>query len=203
MLTYTAEIRWFFEGALSGGVEDWFCHGLCSEAETRTDSYVRLPGCETVGIKLREKNFEVKALTHAGRHAAIDASAGLREGWVKWSFSDPAVTPFADAMRDGVPLLAVDKKRRLRKYACDSGTPQPIAPAAQPAEGCNAELTSLMLEGRPWWTIGFEAFGSSGTIEHSLLATLRRFLGDGTGPLRFETANSYSYPAWLARFGGG
>lgn len=203
MLAYSAELRWFVEGALPAPVEDWFRRRpRCSEAEMRVDEYLLLPGCETVGVKLRSKNFEVKALRVAPCAATIGGVAGLLDGWVKWTLSDPAVTPFAAAMRGDAVLVSVPKTRFLVKYSFDGGAPQPVAAEAHPVEGCNAELTVLECAGRAWWTVAFEAFGAVVSLEDHLVGAAAAFFGAGAAPQRFALDQSCSYPVWLARLAG-
>jgi hypothetical protein len=202
MLMYSAEMRWFFEEKLPDTTEDWLRrHPLCSGGETRVDEYLLVPYCETVGIKIRGKNFEVKALVTPPRATKIGDVTGLADGWVKWSLSDPAVTRFAAAMREDVALASVHKTRFLLKYSFDKGAPQEVAADAHPVEGCNAELTAIEFAGRPWWTIALEAFGSVASIERILLSAATRFFGNGA-PHRLGVEQSCSYPAWLVRRAG-
>ncbi|HEY1861670.1 MAG TPA: hypothetical protein VGG61_15020, partial [Gemmataceae bacterium] len=157
-----------------------------------------VPGCETVGIKLWGKNFEAKALVTPPHATKIGDVAGLADGWVKWSLSDPAVSPFAAAMRADVALASLQKTRFILKYSLDTGVPHEVPADAYPAEGCNAELTAIQFGGHPWWTIGLEAFGPGASNEQTLLSAAARFFSDGA-PHCLDVEQSGSYPAWLAR----
>jgi hypothetical protein len=203
MLMYSAEIRWFFEDNLPDTIENWFRrHPRCSDGETRVDEYLLVPGCETVNIKLRGKNFEVKALVTPPHVTKIGDVVGLADGWVKWSLGDPAVTRFAAAMRADVALASVHKTRFLVKCSFDTGAPQEVPADAHPVQGCNAEVTAIEFAGRPWWTIALEAFGSVASIERILLSAAARFFGDGSAPHRLDVEQSCSYAVWLARRAG-
>ena len=50
--------------------------------------------------------------------------------------------------------------------------------------------------GAPWWTFGFEAFGSLQQVENDLAATVLVLAARGPPPLAGGETNSY--PGWLA-----
>ena len=58
----TAEVRWFYEGAVSPEVLEWFEQGELTPEEQpyRVDYYLRLSDRDSLGIKLREGRIEVK-----------------------------------------------------------------------------------------------------------------------------------------------
>jgi hypothetical protein len=59
----TAKIRWFWLERNVESIQSWFVgEGPMADSEIRTDIYLVLPGCETTGVKLRDNNFEIKAL---------------------------------------------------------------------------------------------------------------------------------------------
>ena len=66
-MLYSAELRWFFEGDVPMAMDAWFREGASVEAEVRRDRYLVFPGCDSVGVKIRDVSerkggrFEVKA----------------------------------------------------------------------------------------------------------------------------------------------
>jgi hypothetical protein len=66
-----------------------------------------------------------------------------------------------------------------------------------PLFGCNVEFTSLRLPGRaPWWTLGFESFGTIERVERSLL-TVAGLSARRRAP-HLENCLALNYPQWLA-----
>lgn len=199
MIAESAEIRWIFAGppppaADAFGYETW------GAAEVRTDIYLLFGVGAAVGVKLRDRNFEVKALTRVGAPTRLaPAITGVSERWVKWSIGDPSVQAFGAAMQAGAPTAAVAKRRWLKRYSTESGAPVVAAPGARLASGCGVEITALTLDGRPWWSFGLEAFGPAAELETILETVAAAFLADHPyrGPTLTE-AESLSYPSWLA-----
>lgn len=60
----TLEVRWFELGTLPAEVKSWFCEDCPGEllraSEERKDLYFRIPKCEVLSFKLRQKNLELK-----------------------------------------------------------------------------------------------------------------------------------------------
>ena len=88
----TAEIRWFFKDAAPAAVRDWFAEDRDLIFEERTDRYLVFPGCESVGVKLRdaepggETRLEVKAIRDAPEVLNFpNGVTGRASSWVKWS----------------------------------------------------------------------------------------------------------------------
>ncbi|HEV7862505.1 MAG TPA: hypothetical protein VGR20_07380, partial [Acidimicrobiia bacterium] len=57
----TAELRWFFRGPPPGPVVAWF-ERAADPPQTRSDSYLVLPGTDALGLKVRggTTRFELK-----------------------------------------------------------------------------------------------------------------------------------------------
>jgi hypothetical protein len=197
---HSAEIRWFFDEQLPHDVDRWFCsEALCHSEDPRTDAYLRLPGCESVGIKLREGNLEVKALCGSSRDVAFGNDVGgITSTWVKWSLKDPLVLEFGRVACAGADPIEVEKTRRLLKYSLDDGDPVPIAADCRPRSGCNVELTKIEILKRPWWSFALEAFGSPAEVDANLLKAATSYFSTHPAPCRLSTVTSRSYPAWLA-----
>lgn len=208
----SAEARWFFRGNADPGAEAWITSGRqASKQGERIDEYVLLPGCRSVGVKLREGRFEVKAATSASREFTLGSRiTGRCQTWVKWSrpSNDKA------AMQDDEQWAFVRKRRVLRIFSLASATVEEMTYGGPLlAAGCQVERTNLALilrrapDGPPrdedwedsenWWTFGFEAFGRPDRIEGHLDRMLDYFAGDSAG-ITLPREASMSYPAWLA-----
>ncbi|HEX9005077.1 MAG TPA: hypothetical protein VGB07_34525 [Blastocatellia bacterium] len=207
-MQHSAEIRWFVAGALTPEVHDWFCQGQTLEPEERTDRYLVFPGCESVGVKIRDGGatgkdpFEIKALKGASETIQLPNSvSGRTDCWVKWSNSHPANQAWLEALRaEPAGWLAVAKKRWVRKFALNQNVIEEVPNQQRPAEGCNVELTALEADGQAWWSFAFEAFGEPDGVRGNLRSIAIRFLSSQAPLTRFTVANSGSYAVWLANF---
>ena len=202
---YSSEIRWFFEGEPDPASVGWFTASqLGRQEEPRTDEYLLLPGCTTVGVKVREGRFEVKAQTSQREPAQYgNGVRGYEESWVKWSHG---LDGGNDAWLEGEDTwISVIKRRILRLYAID-GEQVDEVPVGQfiDGAGCQLELAKLTVpssglapEAR-WWSICLEAFGAPGQTQDTLtVMAAHESLGDIAEVLTLEA--SMSYPLWLAR----
>lgn len=169
----------------------------------RTDEYLHLPDCDTVGVKRRQGKLEVKALVAGPRPFALTGVCGRLDQWVKWSFepSDKQRSKVLEIELDqSGPWRKVVKKRYLQKYAFDSGLVA-VSPDQRPDTGCNIELTVIDVKANigTWLTFGFEAFGPSGRVMALLDEAVAHFFNlHGPPPVRLDGRDSHSYPAWLA-----
>lgn len=224
-LFHSAEIRWFLpEQGRWDAMLQWFLRNgelaLLAETEPyvrqadaapfvkqelpRTDEYLLLPNCETVGVKQRQGRLEVKALAAGPRPFAQDGVAGRVDEWVKWSLKPAASIASAleaELHQSGV-WCAVEKRRSTQKYAAVAGGVAPVSPDAWPDAGCNIELTLAGVghEKESWLTFGFEAFGSADQVGGLLAEAVAHFFAaHGLPPLALSEDSSLSYPAWLAR----
>ena len=155
----------------------WFTAGTRVRREgKRTDRYLDLAGCLTVGIKQREGQLELKALTAPPRAFRLAGIAGRKDQWAKSS-------------------LAMGGKARGRARLAGRWLPVRKARMVLSEPGCNVELARIEAFGRRFFSLGFEA-ASAGILER----TLARFFA-ARGPLpaaRLAARRSLSYPAWLA-----
>jgi len=63
MFYLSAELRWFISGKLPAQIVDRFGESEFADQQLpRTDTYLVFPNAQTVGVKVREGNFEVKTL---------------------------------------------------------------------------------------------------------------------------------------------
>jgi hypothetical protein len=226
----TAEVRWFFFGSLPAVAHRWFlADNDRPTSPTRTDHYLIFPGCETAGVKRRGKEgeqkakFEVKVLRGAPETVRYPSGvAGRSDCWVKWSYGEPPVEAWAQALSaESEGWIAVEKRRWLRTFSLDGGALEEVDPEKTPVEGCNVELTTITALGQPWWSLGLEAFDwrvnpfkdpwwsrwVEGLWEPRVRENLRRvgahFFSEHPPPdvFTFDTINSLAYPAWLNSLG--
>jgi len=202
----TAEVRWFFRGALPAAVRAWFeARGSRMAYQVpRRDRYLALPG-DGLSIKLREGRVEIKLRPQQGEYLRLHPQVtGVLEHWQKWSFAlaDPAAAPPGISATDS-SWLAIDKQRGVARYRV-AGNELPVAVAADvyPVQGCEVEMVELTAGRQPWWSLCFEAFGPGRALPEALAATARQFLG-GAEPPHLEAGDSCGYPRWLAVLSAG
>jgi len=205
----TLEMRWFWPADDSRPAWAWFAGGGDPPpSETRTDSYLVLPGVEATGVKLREESLEVKALgEEPGLWRGPAGPCGKRQFWVKWSLAGTGLPIRAGDRQGAGEWRRVTKERRQRQFIpCGAGGGGISSPLAEMQRSCQVELTRVTVENREpaWLTLGFEAFGEPDAgLLVTLEATAEAFFRDrGPPPASILTlANSLSYPAWLNRLG--
>jgi hypothetical protein len=178
----TVETRWFFRGPLPGGAHAWLeaaaPDGVVAEP-ARTDRYLRLPGVDCLGVKLREGRVELKRRLETCPAASGETHPPSR--WRKYGWAtaeDGAFAPEADCVR-------VRKERWQGLWHAGGAA-------------CALELSALEAAGAPWWGMCFEATGGAGEA----LVLLRRvreqaFAAEGAPDL--AAGQCLSYPAWLNR----
>lgn len=182
----TWEIRWFQSGQIPSKVEDWFkndCPGqLNSSPEIRIDRYLFLPKYETVNLKLRQGNLELKT-----RQAQLEEKQfakgcwqGKIEQWAKWVYRDltqQKIIPLQVARQKS--WLSVYKKRQQRCY-------QNIA----------AEITQLWFDNSSWWSLAFEMAEIESRSYSDFCKGIELFSQLYPGDC-FSIRQSYSYPEWF------
>jgi hypothetical protein len=207
MMLYSAEARWFIPERLPDIVLEWFKAGrpIDSEGE-HVHEYLSFPGCECVGVKLRDGRLEIKAMRGSSEPLGPGLCvAGRKEQWVKWSLAGDALRTLDGPLHQSGQWLKVSKERFLRRFYPEQGGATELKAGQGPllATGCNIEVCRVEVdaETRYWFTIGFEAFGPPQVITGILDNALVSFFKDnGPMPGRTLTGNeSTGYPAWLLR----
>jgi hypothetical protein len=193
------EIRWFFRGTLPLEILAWFDAGVDQPAQPaeRVDHYLHLGQLDSLGIKLREGNVEIKLRQcKLGTVQFHQQVAGQVEHWRKWSFA-LAVAPLQDLLVPTSAWLPVHKSRRLRRYqvAADEALSL-ISPDVYPDRGCDLEVTQVRVHSQAWWTVGFEAFGPEARLRKNLCRAVEQVLKNPP-PLALTVDDSFAYPRWL------
>jgi len=195
----TAELRWFFRRTPPPSVEVWF-EKLADPPQTRTDTYLVLPGTDALGVKVRggTTRLELKLRPRPGEPLGLPGGVtGQLEEWQRWSFDRPGLTRLLPRL--GLPKtgwLAVVKQRRL--------TTVPFRDHA----GCRVELTALTVSsgdtpgppgmGQHWTTLGFEAYGPDAELGPALEAAADALFDAVDLPGTLDADFSCGYPGWLA-----
>ncbi len=199
MLIHTAEIRWFFPGESPRDVADWFANGGPRIAcEPRTDRYLVMPAAATVGVKVREGRFELKAQRGAAQRVTItDGSAGILDSWVKWIAPSP---PRSDWLNERA-VVEVLKERTLRGYRLEGSSIRAMdMDSGSEWAACRAELGRVEVRDEAWWSMAFEASGDPVGLEEVLEGVLRGVFSESPPPKPFPIESSCSYPAFLQRW---
>ena len=197
----TAEVRWFYRGAVPQQILAWFQRGGQKPVavSSRVDHYLRLADGDLLGIKLREGRIEIKQRHgSAGAVRLHDRVAGQVQHWRKWSFPlDEAGSELPGLLVPPSSWIGVEKARRLRTYRV-GGDDTIVAVSAReyPERGCGWELTGVRVRGEAWWSLGFEAFGEQATLRQRLLLVAEHVLCADEPP-ELEVQDSFSYPRWL------
>jgi hypothetical protein len=207
MIFRTLEARWFNPGSLPDETLRWFKAGRPLDPEgTQIHEYLVLPDCASVGVKLREGRFEIKAILEPPQPLSPDLPVkGRTDRWVKWSLASEGLQTLDPALHRSDTWLAVTKERFLRRFSGDTGRLVEVMapPGSFPGSGVNLELSRIgaAIKPRSWFSLAFEAFGPPAVVDQLLLDALRLFFKDHdpVPGMALEEANSLSYPAWLAK----
>jgi hypothetical protein len=203
----SAEIRWFWPELeptdLAGWFQDKAVHNFSpGGGETRVDLYLVDRDQLELGVKSRggKNGIEVKGLVSPSEPGLqLSPFTGPIEIWTKWTSNSLDL--------NSRQTTRIEKRRWLRKFETSSERTREIEldreerPATgepPPQSGCNVEFTALTLDGhRPWWTLGFEAFGSLAGVTQSLQAVASLLVSRHPPPT--PQGLRCSYPQWLTR----
>lgn len=205
MLT-TSEIRWFYQGIIPPAIETWFATKVLRENyqnyEDREDWYLLIPGCEFLGVKLRQQRLETKLrVSDLGVLQLTTNIIGAAEKWLKSTCEDAKleslITP--DVIVKGQWVKVEKVRSQIRYLVADDYTLTPASTEQTSQEGCNVELTQLIVNHNPWWTLGFEASGTDDKLTSNLKTVAEKVLQ--TFPQqKLSLVDSYAYPKWLSVF---
>lgn len=198
----TVEVRWFYTGLIPAEVSTWFDRGERppDDQPCRVDRYFRLGGMHSLGVKLRDGRLELKQRQRSyGIVLFHERISGLVESWRKWSFEIAADGDnLENLLEPDSSWIAIQKQRRLRRFRRTQAGETVAHPADEyPAQGCSLELTSIMVGGKPWWSLGLESFGDNDRLQENLFAAIQHVLAQKPVPT-LAANDSYGYPTWLA-----
>lgn len=197
----SAEVRWFYEGAVPPDVIAWFHRGERQPVEQprRVDYYLHPGSMDALGIKLREGRIEVKQRQRLqGVVHFHERVSGVVEGWRKWSFALAAAHSLAgDVGAPASSWIGVQKQRLLHNYRLVGEGQLVVIPGEDYSRQiCHLELTRIQVRGTRWWSLGFEALGPESALEENLSLVIAHVLAQEPVPT-LATKNSYGYPKWL------
>lgn len=191
MLT-SLEIRWFRAGKLPEAIFNWFGQnelgGKLQAPEAREDVYLFSPGCEYLGIKLRQGRLEIKwRNAELGIVRLGEGIEGKLEKWGKWMCEDPSLESFRPEVVVGQSSwVSVKKVRILRKASLTQRL----------YDGCAIELTQLSVKGNDWWSLAFETVGAEDNKLEQLKNIASQAFQTYNGS-QLQAQDSYAYPTWL------
>ena len=199
----SAELRWFERGRVPDAITQWFQQDELGDylapAEERVDVYLYLPGCEYMGIKLRQGRLEIKwRKAELGIVRFGDTLEGKAEKWGKWLCEDPSQESFQPQDVGGKLWVSVKKARSQRRYQILPDRSIKAVPVNESIDqGCNVELTQLSINGNDWWSIAFEAFGEDERSMNNLKSVAGEVFKTYRGS-ELQAKDSYAYPSWLS-----
>jgi hypothetical protein len=178
------ELRWFIPGELPSDVSSWFeqdeLGGQLRSPEEREDVYLYVPGCESMGIKLRQGRLEIKWRQAELEVLSFEKVEGKLEKWGKWLCEDPTEESFKPENVSGQKLwVRIGKVRSQRLY-----------------DGCALELTQLTIHNHTWWSLALETLGADARAQDKLQSIFESVGKTYTG-LQLPAQNSYAYPKWI------
>jgi hypothetical protein len=163
--------------------------------ERRDDIYLVRPQLRDLSLKIRGgASLEVKVRQRdAGTLHLPGRAMGDMAHWQKWSFPLASQSHIVPASAE---WTRVGKTRRISTAAVSA-----VPPLESPRDddACTVELTEIALDGRAWWTLGFEANGPLDGLEERIEATAGLVFSEPLpGGLELRPADSLSYSEWLA-----
>ncbi len=223
-LYQSAEIRWFLPPSMDWEpILNWFIGDESKKTdltidlsagntlflnnvkkeELRTDEYLIIPKCTTVGVKQRQGKFEVKAQIGTPEKYLNDLISGEINYWSKWSLQPSEANK--DFLKNELQLsgewLKINKVRYLIKLSKSEDRIIEVSPEEWPEAGCQVELTQVWEEGKTkiWYSLGLEAFGDTfQNMDTILKDSILFFLSKRKKTyIPLSTDYSMSYPDWL------
>lgn len=188
----STEVRWFFEEGLPHNISEWFELFDPEYQDPRTDYYLNFTEKAQLGIKLRENNIQIKPKKEdLGIISFLEKVEGHVWHYEKWSF--PVVTneEWTELVARPDVWVPVKKIRKIMRYTLEGGFPDRIAMDEQTNEGCEVELSEVEVMDREFWSLAFEAFGT--TAEANLQKAVREIFERHSCPVSFPKEKSLGY----------
>jgi len=214
------ETRWFLPGDKVPSIEAWFM-GLPgsprlgnSHKLPRQDYYLKMPGVETIGIKIREPKkdkdsgkikslLEVKRLITEKEPVTFqNNNYGYSAQWQKLSYELTGAGNDLLLINSSIPSsdknwVRADKDRILVKY--DATNNLIVEGSSVIKEGCGVELTKININTSINFSFGLEAFSESGKKLDQNFYECSKLVFDQIGLTGLALEYSFSYPEFLVK----
>ena len=214
------ETRWFLPGHKVQPIAAWF-EGVTSlrlsrdkHSFPRQDYYLKMPGVENLGIKIREpkkdndtgkikSHLEVKRMISEKEMSGFaNNNNGYTGKWQKLSYelSDRGndlllINPLIKS--SGNNWIRVDKDRILVTY--DAKKKSIIEGSAEIGNGCGIELAKIKINNSVHFSFGLEAFSKSEEKLDKNFYECCDLVFDQIGVTGLALDSSFSYPGFLVK----
>jgi hypothetical protein len=194
----TAEVRWFYKGFES---DDNYLKVIKNipqfeEQPARVDHYHYFNSEGSMGIKIREGRIEIKNRFRDYGIVLINRQIeGKVECWYKWSFEIIQTDSiYQKVLNSNSPWVSVKKERKLCKYKITKDKQVIVLPKGEYSKNvCNFELTNIIIRGKKWWSLGFEAYGDGSSLYENLILVAKNVFSYVQIP-HLKANDSFSYP---------
>ncbi|MEO6734554.1 MAG: hypothetical protein ABIN01_25260 [Ferruginibacter sp.] len=216
-MAISKEIRWFFNDNIKP-MEEWFANLPIPQKldETgfypRQDYYLAMPGVRNLGIKIREPKkdatsgklktaLEVKQQISDNEPIEMRNAKAFVNTWQKFSYE--LVEGAENLLAINLPIpttdknwIRIDKDRIMVKYDADN---KKICEGKEKLdEACGIELTKIQLLGKEYYSLGLEAFSTSGKKLEANFKACCDYVFKSIYIEGLTLENSLSYPEFLA-----
>lgn len=195
------EIRWFYKGHVPNRLYELFSgSNLQIKPELRTDYYLLIGNCDSLGIKLRNSRLEIKWLKKR-EHFDLPKKniEGKQERWIRWEWNDTnsfnEILQFIQVGKDN-PWVKIDKKRVQKKFSVFDNSLVEIPQENIPFD-FSIELTQLKVYEHPWWSIGIDTFQNENEV-HFFIQLIEQYT-DEQFQKNLKSTSSYGYPEWISK----
>ena len=195
----STEIRWFFEGNVPSNITKILEKTSLDIPENRTDHYLLVQGCDIISIKIRNSRLEIKRRRGCQPYylSKLNISGNI-EWWERWEWNDK--TTYIEIQQlinkdDKNPWIKVDKKRWQRKFNVRDND-LILLPSQEMHYDSAMEITELKLDGKSYWTIGFDSFTRE---DHSFFDRLIETCPILQFKADFKKEWSFGYPHWISQ----
>jgi hypothetical protein len=196
----SVELRWFYKGQLPNELNTTFCNSdIKLEPESRTDYYLLIENCDSLGIKLRNSRLEIKKLKRNHIELLNKYVNGKMEQWIRWEWNDTnsfnEILQFIQANKYN-PWIKIDKKRLQKKFVIfDNSLLETLQDNTH--FDFSIELTELKVSEHLWWSIGIDSSKIGDNI-HFFMQLIKRCINEKY-QTNLKLASSYGYPEWVSK----
>ena len=218
--TISRETRWFLPGNRVKPIVAWFGslaspqHMDDNQDFPRQDYYLKMPGVENLGIKIREPKQDqatgkIKSLLEVKRMVSEKEQfefAGSNNGYTaKWQKLSYELTERGDDLvlinplipSSGNTWVRVDKDRILAKY--DAKNKSIVDGSTDIGEACGIELAKIKVNNSVHYSFGLEAMSKSGKNLEKNFYDCCDLVFDQIGLTGLTLFTSLSYPEFLVK----